>query len=495
MNYGIICWYILWTFVQLDVGFTAWGPIIEQLGFSINLLNYSAAVNYAALGVGCIFFIPFVHAYGRRPLYLFSTALQFASCIWQAEVYTGGDIIGANIVSGLGGAISETVVQITIADMFFVHQHATMNGYYILFTSIGAFLGPVASGYVVDSQGWRWVWWWCAIFLGVTLVLSCFFFEESKYVPVHSGRRGSSASAVSRDVDTAGPSKTDTTIQDSPRDSKEMEAAPGPRASIVLDSAIPLKTYWQRLALWTPSNTPIFNHFYQPIIVLFTFPAVSFAAMTFGSNLAWFAIMTSVQATYLLEPPYNFTAIGVGLMNLPPFIGTFLAFFVGGFLNDYSILWISKQKTKGVYEPESRLWMALPCAPVMTAGILMFGLGLAHGVHWILLAVGYGFFGFAFGVSSDIALSYCTDCYQDIIGDALVGVVFTRNAFSVVVLFTITPWLAGMGIQNMHILTACLAFAILSLPVLFLLYGKRFRLSTRERYRVMAMKQVTHRTF
>lgn len=83
--------------------------------------------------------------------------------------------------------------------------------------------------------------------------------------------------------------------------------------------------------------------------------------------------------------------------------------------------------------------------------------------------------------------------YHQIVGDALVGVVFTRNVFSVIVLFTITPWVNGMGIQNLHILTACIAFAILTVPVLFLKYGKRFRKATTDRYRKLAQKQPTHR--
>jgi hypothetical protein len=37
-------------------------------------------------------------------------------------------MIGSNLLSGLGGAVSETIAQITIADMFFVHHHAAMNG-------------------------------------------------------------------------------------------------------------------------------------------------------------------------------------------------------------------------------------------------------------------------------------------------------------------------------------------------------------------------------
>lgn len=129
-----------------------------------------------------------------------------------------------------------------------------------------------------------------------------------------------------------------------------------------------------------------------------------------------------------------------------------------------------------------------------------------------MLAVGYAIFGFGFFAVGDISLSYTTDCYQDvgipcwpfgsiqvltpptqIIGDAIIGVVLIRNILSVIVLFTITPWLNGMGVQNLHILTACLAFAILMLPVLFLAKGKAFRRRTAERYRQFAHRQPTHR--
>jgi MFS family permease len=369
LNFILVCFFVLWTFVQLDIGFTAWGPIHAELNFSIELMNAVAATNYVALAIGCVFFIPLVHKYGRRPIYLLSSALQFASCIWQAKVYTAGDMIGSNIISGLGGAISETIVQITIADMFFVHQHATMNAWFMFFQTIGAYLGPVASGYIVVSQGWRWMWWWCVIFFGVNLVVVAFFFEESKYIAVVNGQETPPSPQLK-----ATYSHRDT--QDKAfTDSKDGDVISRTRSTVVPE--IKLKPYRQRLALITKTDQTIVQHFYQPIIVLFSFPAVAYTAITLGCTLSWFAMMTSVAATYMIEPPYNFDAIGIGLMNIPPFIGAFLGFFFGGYLNDRSIIWLSR-RNGGIYEPEMRLWLAVPQAIITPAGILMFGIGLAY---------------------------------------------------------------------------------------------------------------------
>ncbi|KAK5071881.1 hypothetical protein LTR64_004340 [Lithohypha guttulata] len=483
LNFGIVCSYILWTFVQLDIGYTAWGPMLEEINTSVYVLNASAAGNYAGLAVGCIFFMPFVHKYGRRPLYLFSSAVQLAGCIWQAKVVDNSGIIGANILTGLGGAICETVVQITIADIFFVHQHATMNGWYLLLTSIGAFLGPVASGYVAEGQGWRWMWWWCVIFLSIQLFVSIFFYEESKYVPQSREIPGNQSNHIFSDQKVAVSNFT--SLEPVQR---------GNVTEVHIDPTIKRKSYLQRMAMVTKTDAPIFRHIYQPFIILFTFPAVTYTAVTFGCVLACFAILVTVQAIYLIEPPYNFGPDGVGLMQLPPFIGAFIGFFVGGWLNDKSIMWLSK-RNQGIYEPEQRMWMAIPASVTIPVGLLMFGIGIANGAHWIVLAVGAAIFGFGFLVCLDIALAYCTDCYQDIIGDALVGVVFTRNAVSVVILFVLEDWLEGMGVRNLHILLACLMWAILMIPLALLKFGKRWRLWTHGRYKAMALRQPTFRTF
>jgi hypothetical protein len=56
-------------------------------------------------------------------------------------------------------------------------------------------------------------------------------------------------------------------------------------------------------------------------MILFAFPAVAFSALQYGSTLVWFSILATTEATYFAAPPYNFSPVGIGLLNLPPFIG------------------------------------------------------------------------------------------------------------------------------------------------------------------------------
>ena len=349
---------------------------MAELRFTVDQVNNGSAISSAGLGIGCMLFMPFVHKYGRRPLYLISSVLQLSSVIWQANVHNYGDWMGANLLGGLGGAISEAVVQVTIADLFFVHQHGTMNAWYLIFTSVGATLGPVASGFVVISQGFRWIWWWCTIFLALNLVAVIFFFEESKYIPVLNGQ---SIPLDREDPATNGANSAfnDVESRKAGKDAGDVKHSTMERVQSRIDTTLPRKSYYQRMALVTPSADSIGHHFYQPIVVLFTFPAVAYAALTYGTILACLALMSSLQAVYLLRPPYNFGPSGIGLMNIAPFVGSFLGFFAGGFLNDRSIMRFAR-RNRGIYEPEMRLWLGLVCALLLPAGVLMFGLALAR---------------------------------------------------------------------------------------------------------------------
>ena len=73
---------------MLDIIGVALDGYIKDIGLTFNLYNNACAMNYAGLALGCIFFNPFVHKYGRRPFYLISSVIQLAAAIWSAALNT-----------------------------------------------------------------------------------------------------------------------------------------------------------------------------------------------------------------------------------------------------------------------------------------------------------------------------------------------------------------------------------------------------------------------
>ena len=334
-----------------------------ELGISFQDLDNSFAANAGGLAFGCILLVPIAVKYGRRPVYIISTAVMLATAIWQAKVQTAFSLIAANVVSGLAGAVSESIVQMTISDLFFVHQRATMNGLYLMMANIGAFLAPVATGYIATAMGWRWIWWFTAIFMGAGLVVTCLFHEETKYVPI---------------VRTERPARTPPEIPPIRDLLKEPSVA-----QVELDrtrtenTEFPKKSLWKRYGFLTrsPGGSRPYFRLILDSMSLFRLPAVSYTAFLYGSLLSWFSIVLTTLSVQFTLPPYNFSSMGIGLLNLPPFIGVLLGN-ISSPVNDWLILKLAK-RNGGLFEPEMRLWMALPGVIITPAGLLLFGITMA----------------------------------------------------------------------------------------------------------------------
>lgn len=320
------------------------------------------------------------------------------------------DLMLVNILSCIVGALAEVLVQMTVADVYFVHERGMMNTIYFWVTTVGVTLAPLAGGYITLSQGWRWVWWWMTILFGIGLVALFLFYEETMFyaesidgIPVQE--KLAPASNGGKEDPEALPSKTLDTFHDGPQ----------PEA-VQIDYSIPKKTYWEKLALW--SNSPISfgqfaKHSYQPFLIMFSIPGVFYMALEYGIMTACTTVPVTTLSSVMTLPPYNFGSAQIGLMGLPPFIGTSLATVICGPLSDRIAIYLAK-RNGGIFEPEMRLWLCLAFTPFVPAGLFMFGIGLNNGSHWLLPAFGLGVCSFGVVPASSAALTYLTDAYTDV---------------------------------------------------------------------------------
>ena len=329
--------------------------------------------------------MPFVHRYGRRPIYLVSTFIQFATTIWYANMKSKNEFFALTFISSLGGAVSEAIAVVTISDLFYVHQRGRLNGVYLATQATGTSLGPVIMGYVVKDLGWRFMWWLSAILVGTNSFLVLFFFEESKYVtPLISGR------ALNHDSGKEVPLHTIDGQDESDQESSKSSSKPRPFAKcapetsareetdIIEDTSqvYKRKPYRQRLALATPTDEPILRHFYRPFLILVSIPGAAYVAITYGSLLAWSAVVSSSQSYFTVVPPYNLSPVGVGLLALGPFVGQLVGSILISPLNDLSAIKLAR-RNGGIFEPEMRLWLAIPGALVCFAGLMTYGMCLS----------------------------------------------------------------------------------------------------------------------
>lgn len=88
--------------------------MVVDLGVTYTQLNWAMSVNFVGLSMGCVLFIPLARKFGRRPIYLFSTALMLVTSVWLGQIKSLSELYAANLLQGLAGATNESIVQITV---------------------------------------------------------------------------------------------------------------------------------------------------------------------------------------------------------------------------------------------------------------------------------------------------------------------------------------------------------------------------------------------
>lgn len=125
----------------------------------------------------------------------------------------------------------------------------------------------------------------------------------------------------SKEAGTNEPEKKEPVISGSDSDIEPGSMRPRDMSVLNIDHRIPRKTYWQKLALTTTSPgrwSQFLRHAWQPFLILASIPGIAYCSLVYAIVLAWSVVMTTVLSIYMLDPPYNFTATQIGLMNLAP---------------------------------------------------------------------------------------------------------------------------------------------------------------------------------
>lgn len=104
--------------------------------------------------IGGILFPPYSEAFGRKKLYIVSTALYSISCLIVAAVPSLSGVILGRFMSGLLSAIPTTVVIGSIEDMFNSRDRIWMVCIWAIVSNLGLVVGPIMSIYILVDLEW-----------------------------------------------------------------------------------------------------------------------------------------------------------------------------------------------------------------------------------------------------------------------------------------------------------------------------------------------------
>lgn len=164
---------------------------------------------------------------------------------------------------------------------------------YAFFLAGSNYFAPVICGFIAEYHGWRWVFYWPAIFCACAVVFLFFFMEETNY---------------SRDTVNSTPTRAAVESSTTSEHGGQEKAVPADSPGDTACGAVyTKKTYIQKLSLWGPRQprNNMLRRLYHTLYYL-SWPVIFYAGFSYGSYLVWFNVLNGTASIILGSAPYNF---------------------------------------------------------------------------------------------------------------------------------------------------------------------------------------------
>ncbi|KAF4777738.1 hypothetical protein HER10_EVM0006702 [Colletotrichum scovillei] len=479
-----ISWVMTWCFFGAAIisGLSpAYLQIEADTGISVADLSTGNGLMFLFLGWGTLLTQNFALSYGRRPTLVYSMVAMTFISLWTAYVKSRAEFFVNRIIIGIVSSPMETLIEVIIDDLYFVHQRGFYMGIYSWTLWCGAFLCPVATGFIAEDLGWRWIQYILSIIGGVVTILTFLFFEETMFYRPSSQADVSGITDQQRGLFDSDKSAIDTerTEDQKPQPAEAAASVNSEIETRTIPNRVnlaPEKPFWSKFKLWGYQDERKPSQLKQSLLpfYLLRFPSVIFAGILVGGILSWYNVVGGSLALILGNPPYNFGSNVIGLFYLASVIGVSIGCLISSWASDALSVWMARRHG-GVMEPEHRLWLCFLAVVAHPVGCILYGVGASYQIHWVGIAFGLALISVTLPLGTSMAFTYVLDSFKDLAGEGFVSAILIRNTMGFAFSYAVVPMINSIGLRDAFIVTAVLGVTFWALCLVMMYIGKPLR--------------------
>ncbi|KAI9732771.1 MAG: hypothetical protein M1834_003709 [Cirrosporium novae-zelandiae] len=466
------------------------GPMGPDFNSQIAKVSYFYSTTAFLQGLGNLFWMPIILKYGRRPAYICSFTLYTACAAWAGGSTSYGSELASRIIMGFANGAGECLAPLTIADIFYLHERGHFMAIYTAFLSAGVGGGIVISGLITINHSWRYIYWVAVALIGALTCLVILTFPETEYdrSPKISNLGQPYEPPMTFEEAEIGLGTKSLTDKDSIRFKHQKEGGPEhshterSQDREAANETVPIpkkRTYLETLKIFTGTYTDesLLKLFLRPVLLL-ALPPVLYATLCMSVTIGFLVAITSNFAT-AFSTYYGFEAWQSGLCFISALIGSAAGIFFGGRFGDWVADWFTR-RNNGVREPEMRLPGMILGGCLAPTSLVMYGVGIGNGVHWICPTIALGLLTFSIVQATNITLVYTIDAYRPIAGEITVTQLCFKACFGFLLSFYTNPWIDEAGYQRAFGAMAGISGGVLIWGIFFYFFGRRIRHATWE---------------
>ncbi|KAI9490879.1 major facilitator superfamily domain-containing protein [Zychaea mexicana] len=159
--------------------FPAMNKVEMDLNITSQQVNLSVTVFMIWQALSPSFWSSLADTRGRRPVYIATLLIYILACAGLALVTNYTLLLVFRMLQAFGAASVIAIGAGTIADVTHPAERGGYIGWYSLGWNLGPVIGPAVGGVVSQYMGWRWIFWFLAIFGGAHWILLGFCLPET----------------------------------------------------------------------------------------------------------------------------------------------------------------------------------------------------------------------------------------------------------------------------------------------------------------------------
>ncbi|KUJ19469.1 polyamine transporter 1 [Mollisia scopiformis] len=380
--------------------------------------------------LGPLVIAPLSELYGRLPVVhasnlvfvVFTVACAVSSDIPMFITFRLGQAFSVYGTGTLGPSF--------IADLMPIERRGLAMTIFAVGPTLGPSISPTIGGILALKAGWRWIFWFIAIFAGILTILTAVILKET-YAPILLARRHA-------------------------RKQNPLGTTQAPTPASVIRAAI-----------------------VRPVKLLIHSPVTLILALQSSIALSYLNLILSTFAL-LFQTQYNFTTWQSGLT----LFGLGVGFIVGQLVvGSFSDGWLKHQNSRrNEIRPEDRLPPLIIGSILIPTGYFWCGWSIEYHTHWIVPIIGSALVSTGAMFCFLPVSMYLIDAYTVFAASATAGNIMVRSIVSAILPLAAEPLYGKVGYGWGDSIFAFIALAFLPVPIFLVRYGHYLR--THPRFQV-----------